>query len=39
MVDFAEALYLETDGVLANGDDHFEHLWREALRILEAQSR
>jgi hypothetical protein len=39
MVGVAEALFQETDGVVANGDDHFEHLWPEALRILAAQSR
>jgi hypothetical protein len=38
MVGFAEALFEETVGV-ANGSDHFEHLWPEALRILETQSR
>jgi hypothetical protein len=38
MVDFAEALFSQTDGVVANGDDHFEHLWPEALRLLETQT-
>jgi hypothetical protein len=39
MIGFAEALFAATDGVVANGDDHFERLWPEALRIREAQSR
>lgn len=37
MIQFAEALFAETDGVVPNGPDHFEHLWPEARRILEAQ--
>jgi hypothetical protein len=39
MVGFAEALFLETDGVVPNGDDHFEHLWPEALRIAERRMK
>jgi hypothetical protein len=39
MVDFAEALFVNTDGVVANGDDHFEHLWPEAIRLLGVQTR
>ena len=39
MVAFAGALFAGTDGIIANGDDHFEHLWPEALRILQAQTR
>jgi hypothetical protein len=39
MVGFAEALFEETDGVIINGDDYFDHLWPEAHRILQAQSR
>lgn len=35
MVDFASALFLETDGVIANGDDHFACLWPEAVRLVE----
>jgi hypothetical protein len=37
MIDFAKALFAGTDGVVPNGGDHFEQLWREARRILEAQ--
>lgn len=33
MVDFAQALFDETDGLIANGDDHFPALWREAVAI------
>ena len=39
MIGFAEALFADTDGVVGNGDDHFERLWPEAQRVLEAQSR
>jgi len=39
MVGFAEALFEDTDGVIINGDDHFDRLWPEAQRILQAQSR
>ena len=34
MVAFARALFEETDGVLKNGDRHFEELWPVAMRIL-----
>ena len=33
MVEFAQALFDETDGKIATGDDHFPALWREALAI------
>jgi hypothetical protein len=39
MVGFAEALFEATDGVVINGDDHFDRLWPEAQRILQAHSR
>jgi hypothetical protein len=39
MVGFAKALFEGTDGVIINGDDHFDRLWPEAQRILQAQSR
>ena len=33
MVPFAQALFDDTDGRVATGDDHFEHLWPHALAI------
>jgi hypothetical protein len=38
MVGFAEALFLQTDGVVPNDDDHFAHLWPEAQRIAETRT-
>jgi hypothetical protein len=37
MVDFAQALFDATDGVVATGDDHFAVLWPEAVRIWSAR--
>jgi hypothetical protein len=37
MVGFAEALFVQTDGVVPNGDNHFEDLWTEAQRIAETR--
>ena len=34
MIHFAQALFDETDGVVPNRPDHFQHLWPEAVRIL-----
>jgi len=34
MVDFAEALFLETNGVVPNGERHFADLWPVAVRLL-----
>jgi len=39
MVGFAKALFEDTDGVIINGDDHFDQLWPVAQRLLQAQSR
>jgi len=39
MVGFAKALFEDTDGVIINGDDHFDRLWPVAQRLLQAQSR
>jgi hypothetical protein len=36
MVRFAEALFVETDRIVPNGDDHFSALWPAAVRILGA---
>ena len=33
MVDFAERLFVATDGVIPTGDDHFEQLWPAAVRL------
>jgi|SRR5678816_2207126 len=33
MVDFAEALFAETDGIVPTGDEHFALLWPEVLRL------
>ena len=33
MIDFAESLYAETNGVVPNGEDHFADLWPHALRL------
>ena len=38
MVSFAEALFVQTDGVVPNGDDHFDHLWTEAERIAKTRA-
>ena len=34
MVNFAEALFLETNGVVPNGERHFADLWLVAVRLL-----
>ena len=34
MIDFAAALFVETDGVVPNGERHFAELWPEAVRLL-----
>ena len=36
MVDFAQALFDETDGVVPVGDSHFAELWPEAVRLHDA---
>ena len=33
MTDFAQALFDETDGVIATGDDHFPAVWEKAIVI------
>lgn len=38
MVDFAEALFVHTDGVVPNGARHFERLWPQAVRLLATSS-
>lgn len=38
MVDFAETLFAQPNGVVPNGPGHFERLWQEALRLLGTSS-
>jgi hypothetical protein len=38
MVGFAEALFVQTDGVVPNGENHLEDLWAEAQRIAETRA-
>ena len=37
MIDFAQSLFDETDGVVPTGENHFQELWPEAIRILGVQ--